>query len=99
APLDLHSFPTRRSSDLAICSRARRFCPASQFPSASSSSDLNALDPYKIWTWAPASRRPDPNSTKRQLPMWHHYRVELYPHFPGRSEEHTSELQSLAYLV
>ena len=20
---------------------------------------------------------------KRQLPMWHHYRVELYPHFPG----------------
>jgi hypothetical protein len=45
--------------------------------------ELNALDPYKVWTWDPASRRPDPNSAKRQLPMWHRYRVELYPHFPG----------------
>lgn len=45
--------------------------------------DLNALDPYKVWTWHPASRRPDPNSAKRQLPMWHRYRVELYPHSPG----------------
>jgi len=41
------------------------------------------MRPDKIWTWDPASRRPDPNSTKRQLPMWHQYRVELYPHFPG----------------
>ena len=45
--------------------------------------DLNALDPYKIWTWDPASRRPDPNSAKHQLPMWHRYHVELYPHYPG----------------
>jgi hypothetical protein len=45
--------------------------------------DLNALDPYKIWTWDPASRRFDANSAKHQLPMWHQYRVELYPHFPG----------------
>jgi hypothetical protein len=45
--------------------------------------DLNALDPYKVWTWHPASRRPDPNSAKLQLPMWHRYRVELYPHYPG----------------
>jgi hypothetical protein len=45
--------------------------------------ELNALDPYQIWTWSPASRQPDPNSTKLQLPMWHRYRVELYPHFPG----------------
>jgi hypothetical protein len=45
--------------------------------------DLNALDPFKVWTWDPASRRPDANSAKRQLPMWHQYRVELYPHFPG----------------
>ncbi len=43
--------------------------------------DLNRLDPYKVWTWSPASRRPDPNSAKSQLPMWHRYRVELYPHF------------------
>jgi hypothetical protein len=42
--------------------------------------ELNALDPYKIWTWDPRSRQPYPNSTKKQLPMWHRYRVELYPH-------------------
>lgn len=43
--------------------------------------DLNRLDPHKVWTWAPSSRTPYANSTKRQLPMWHFYRVELYPHF------------------
>ncbi len=44
---------------------------------------LNLLDPYKVWTWDPASRRPFPGYPKRQLPMWHRYRVELYPHVPG----------------
>jgi hypothetical protein len=44
---------------------------------------LNAIDPFKVWTWDPRSRRPAAGSTKRQLPMWHHYRVELYPHYPG----------------
>lgn len=43
--------------------------------------DLNALDPHKVWTWDPGSRRPDPNFAKGQLPMWHRYRVELYPHY------------------
>jgi hypothetical protein len=43
--------------------------------------DLNALDLHKVWTWAPGSRRWDPDSGKRQLPMWFVYRVELYPHF------------------
>jgi hypothetical protein len=42
---------------------------------------LNALDPSKVWTWSPSSRTPAVGFTKRQLPMWHHYRVELYPHF------------------
>ena len=58
-------------------------CEARYLLSGQLQSDLNALDPYKVWTWGPASRRPDPNSTKRQLPMWHQYRVELYPHLPG----------------
>jgi hypothetical protein len=44
---------------------------------------LNLLDPHKIWTWDPASRRPCRGYPKRQLPMWHQYRVELYPHFSG----------------
>ena len=44
---------------------------------------LNLLDPAKVWTWDPASRKPYRGSPKRQLPMWHRYRVELYPHVPG----------------
>jgi hypothetical protein len=40
---------------------------------------LNDLDPHKTWTWDPASRRKHRGSTKAQLPMWHRYRVELYP--------------------
>lgn len=42
--------------------------------------DLNRLDPHQVWTWDMNSRRPDPNSTKWQLPVWHQYNVELYPH-------------------
>jgi hypothetical protein len=44
---------------------------------------LNLLDPAKVWTWDPASRRPCRGYPKKQLPMWHHYGVELYPHVPG----------------
>jgi hypothetical protein len=43
--------------------------------------ELNLLDPHKVWTWDPASRRPFRGYPKRQLPMWHIYRVELYPHY------------------
>jgi hypothetical protein len=42
---------------------------------------LNLLDPNKVWTWDPRARRPYRGYPKRQLPMWHQYRVELYPHF------------------
>jgi len=44
---------------------------------------LNLLDPSKVWTWDPASRKPYRGYPKKQLPMWHRYRVELYPHVPG----------------
>jgi hypothetical protein len=47
--------------------------------------DLNRLDPYRVWTWAWDRRRPGPDSVKAQLPMWHQYRVELYPHILGLS--------------
>ena len=43
--------------------------------------DLNLLDAQKSWTWDPSSRRPYRGYPKRQLPMWHSYRVELYPHW------------------
>lgn len=42
--------------------------------------ELNRLDPYKVWTWDWSSRISDRNSAKPQLPMWHRYKVELYPH-------------------
>jgi hypothetical protein len=58
---------------------------------------LNALDPHRTWTWDAVRRRFDPDSGKRQLPMWHVYRVELYPHFPGLlsgiSDQFGNELQ------
>lgn len=44
---------------------------------------LNLLEPSKVWTWDPATRRPFRGYPKKQLPMWHQYRVELYPHMPG----------------
>ncbi len=44
---------------------------------------LNLLDPFKVWTWDPATRKPYRGYPKKQLPMWHRYRVELYPHVPG----------------
>lgn len=44
---------------------------------------LNLLDPYTVWTWDPASRKSHRGYPKKKLPMWHHYRVELYPHVPG----------------
>ncbi len=42
---------------------------------------LNLIDPHKVWTWDPGERRPYRGYPKKQLPMWHQYRVELYPHF------------------
>ena len=60
-------------------------CDLMRLASGELERDLNLLDPRKIWTWDPASRRPYRGYPKRQLPMWHQYRVELYPHFSGLS--------------
>ena len=59
-----------------LCDRARLLDGSLQ-------ANLNRLDPHRCWTWASDARRPAFNSLKRQLPMWHHYRVELYPHAQG----------------
>ena len=58
-------------------------CDLMQLASGDLAQQLNRLDPYKVWTWDPASRRPYRGYPKRQLPMWHRYRVELYPHVLG----------------
>jgi hypothetical protein len=44
---------------------------------------LNAAAGFRVWSWSNASRRPHSDSHKRELPIWHKYRVELYPHCIG----------------
>ena len=58
--------------------------------------DLNLLDPHKIWTWDESSRRACPGFASLQLPMWHQYRVELYPHYRqlcGITDKYGNELE------
>ena len=45
--------------------------------------DLNRFEPNTIWTWDSIQRSIAPGSSKAQLPMWHKYRVELFPHIAG----------------
>jgi hypothetical protein len=71
-------------------------CDLHELASGRLQSTLNLLDPHKVWTWDPASRRPYRGYPKKQLPMWHQYRVELYPHFgqlSGIRDEHGNELE------
>jgi len=56
-------------------------CDLKRLASGELQRDLNLLDPHKVWTWDPSERRPFRGYAKKQLPMWHHYRVELYPHY------------------
>jgi hypothetical protein len=58
-------------------------CALEDLASGELARKLNLLDPYKIWTWAPQSRQAYRGYPKKQLPMWHRYRVELYPHVAG----------------
>jgi hypothetical protein len=58
-------------------------CDLKELASVTLAQKLNLLDPYKIWTWDPQSRKPYRGYPKKQLPMWHRYRLELYPHVPG----------------
>jgi hypothetical protein len=55
-------------------------CDLRRLASGELERELNLLDPHKVWTWDPSSRRAAPGFPKKQLPMWHQYRVELYPH-------------------
>src|SRR5205823_12413104 len=84
----LHSFPTRRSSDLAGNMMARR-----------GTEDPSGLGIYPNWGFSwPANRRVMYNraSCDLQGKPWDLSRKQVWW---NRSEEHTSELQSLAYLV
>lgn len=58
-------------------------CEPRQFTSGELERELNKIDSKKCWTWDHATRRAYRGYPKKQLPMWHTYRVELYPHFAG----------------
>jgi len=71
-------------------------CDLRRLASGELERDLNLLDPKKCWTWDPAQRRPFPGDPKRQLPMWHSYHVELYPHvgqLSGITDKYGNELE------
>jgi hypothetical protein len=71
-------------------------CDVFRLASGALERELNALDPYKVWTWDHASRQPYCGYPKKQLPMWHRYRVELYPHYGqnfGAKDQNGNELQ------
>ncbi|WP_218916427.1 DUF6932 family protein [Calidithermus chliarophilus] len=70
-------------------------CDLMDFATGNLQRRLNALDPHKVWTWDKATRRPANGFAKWQLPMWHHYRVELYPHWgqgSGIRDQYGNEL-------
>jgi hypothetical protein len=58
-------------------------CDPLRFATGQLEHDLNRVDPAKSWTWDHKARRAYRGYPKRQLPMWHAYRVELYPHYAG----------------
>ena len=58
-------------------------CSLQELASGELARKLNLLDPHKVWTWDPQSRQFYRGYPKKQLPMWHRYRVELYPHIAG----------------
>src|SRR5205823_13114971 len=94
---DLHSFPTRRSSDLAL-GRASRIVPSRTIASSLGlgSGDL-LVERMGCRPWnAPEGAPPSgPGSHGNACTRALQVRDLADP----RSEEHTSELQSLAYLV
>jgi len=69
-------------------------CDLSAFASGHIQRQLNLIDPHKIWTWNSKDRKSYRGFTKKQLPMWHKYRVELYPHYgqsSGITDKHGNQ--------
>jgi len=75
-------------------------CDPMRFASGDLEEELNRIDPAKCWTWDHRTRRAYRGYPKLQLPMWHAYRVELYPHYAGAIagvDEHGQPLEFPAY--
>lgn len=43
--------------------------------------DLNLIDPHACWGWSPDRMRSCDGYPKKRLPMWHEYKVELWPDY------------------
>lgn len=75
-------------------------CDPVRFASGALERDLNRIDPHKCWTWDHGTRRKYRGYPKGQLPMWHAYRVEMYPHYSGLIagvDEHGNALEFPAF--
>src|SRR5690606_40998177 len=83
---DLHSFPTRRSSDLRSTPGYRRCRSPS---SRSARRPISSTDSSSSSSWSTCGRCPSPRGGPCCAP----------PASQSRSEEHTSELQSREKLV
>jgi hypothetical protein len=69
-------------------------CDATRWASGQLIRDLQQLD--SVWTWDPVQREPFRGYPKSQLPMWHKYRVELFPdygQFCGLFDGHGGKLR------
>src|SRR5205823_14245068 len=88
-PRDLRSFPTRRSSDLVVAGREVEEAVAAFAVGGEGARDVGALDRHSGARESKAGGVSDAagDDSSRDLSQGR------------RSEEHTSELQSLAYLV
>src|SRR5207237_9213517 len=88
---DLHTFPTRRSSDLGSANSSA--CTSSPARTRKSSACCRATGaPATVPTSAPSAAQPPANSAKAKGARSPQARAR-------RSEEHTSELQSHLNLV
>ena len=70
-------------------------CDLMRFATGEIERELNLLNPNKVWTWDADRRRPYRGYPKDQLPMWHVYRVEFWPHYgatSGIQDEHGNDL-------
>src|SRR5690606_40712137 len=95
APPDLHSFPTRRSSDLV---RGSWGSSSAWRPRAVSSTTTAVSTNSSPPTATPSPRSRPPLLGAPRRPVWRG-RAHVSDQVSERSEEHTSELQSRENLV
>ncbi len=71
-PNDLDGFFECHPSKFLLGEWERELVEASGFDGAS-----------EVWTWNEVAKTATADGLTRKLPMWHRYRVELFPHYSG----------------